>query len=144
MVSEKVCVETFGGDVFCFFVVFLAFSFSSKKMGGRLSWACFFFVFLLSLAKLALILGTFIFGSPTFPHFSAEIGQLKLHPWHSGYRITLPMTSHDLTRPQKVAFWFREMGPRRFQGNRSVGEILTKWPDCIKAHQNKLHELIGA
>ena len=118
MVSEKVCVETFGGGgCFLFFCCFFAVSFSSKKMGGRLSWACFFFffcffVFLLSLAKLALILGTFIFGSPTF-HFSAGIGQLKLHPW-------------------------------RFQGNRSVGEILTKWPDCIKAHQNKLHELTGA
>ena len=44
MVSEKVCVETFGGGgCFLFFCCFFAVSFSSKKMGGRLSWACFFF-----------------------------------------------------------------------------------------------------
>ena len=33
------------------------------------------------------------------------------------------VTSHDRFSPQKVAFKGREMGPRTFQGNRSVGEI---------------------
>ena len=43
---------------------------------------------------------------------------------------------HDREFPQKVAFWFREMGPRKFQRNLGWWNIIF-WPDpcgVVKVH----------
>ena len=52
---------------------------------------------------------------------------------------TYLLASHDRWDPPiSVAFWFREMGPRLFQGNLSVGEILSMWPDFYPYHPCKV------